>query len=162
MIDVRQERPSDRAGIRAATTAAFGQAEEAELVDRLRGDGDAVISLVAVDGSLVIGHVMFSRLRAPFRSLALAPVSVVPEHQGTGVGGALIRAGLEMAGDTGWRGVFVLGDPAYYRRFGFDERLARGFDSPYSGPHLMVRPLGGALPAASGAISHAPAFSDVS
>ena len=70
----------------------------------------------------------------------------------------MIRAGLERARSAGWRGVFVLGDPGYYRRFGFDPALAGGFASPYAGPHLMALALGPDLPARSGRIEYAPAF----
>jgi putative acetyltransferase len=80
-------------------------------------------------------------MRAPFRALGLAPVSVLPDRQRSGIGSALI-----------------LGSPAFYRRFGFDPDLARGFQSPYAGPYLMALPLRGALPATSGAVAYAPAF----
>lgn len=77
---------------------------------------------------------------------------MLPERQGRGIGSALIREGLARAEAGGWRGVFGLGEPAYYRRFGFDAEAARGFASPYAGPFLMVLPLGGALPATGGTI----------
>jgi putative acetyltransferase len=157
-VIIRDEAPADRAGIRALVLAAFGGAQEADLVDRLRTDGDAAISLVAVDGERVVGHVLLSRMSAPFRALGLAPVSVLPDRQGTGIGTRLIRAGLERAELGGWRGVFVLGEPAYYRRFGFDPALASGFASPYAGPYLMALALGGSLPATAGRLDHAPAF----
>ena len=113
---------------------------------------------MAVDGGEVVGHALFSGLAAPFRALALAPVSVSPHRQRSGVGIRLIRAGLDRAKGRGWRGVFVLGDPACYRRFGFDPALARGFASAYAGPHLMALALGGDLPVTWGRIGHAPAF----
>lgn len=91
----------------------------------------------------------------------LAPLAVAPERQRQGIGAALVAAALAAAAGGGWRAVFVLGDPAYYRRFGFDAALAAGFDSPYAGPHLMARPLGGPLPARGGPIRHAPAFAAI-
>jgi putative acetyltransferase len=157
-VIVRDEQPPDIPAIHAVVEAAFGRPEEAVLVDRLRLDGDSVVSLVAVSGAELLGHVMFSRIKAPFRALGLAPVSVAPRRQGRGVGGALIRAGLERARETGWRGVFVLGDPAYYQRFGFDVGAAAGFDSLYAGPYLMVCALAGDLPARVGKVEYAPAF----
>jgi putative acetyltransferase len=157
-VTIRDERPADRAGVREAVLAAFGRCEEADLVDRLRADGDAEISLVAVDGARIVGHVLLSPMTAPFRALALAPVSVLPDRQGTGIGTRLIRAALERAELGGWQGVFVLGEPAYYRRFGFDAALASGFASPYAGPYLMALALGGSLPATAGSVDYAAAF----
>jgi len=158
---IRDEEPGDLPAIRAVVEAAFGQRQEADLVDRLRADGDGVLSLVAVDGGKVVGHVLFSKMTGPFRALALAPVSVVPERQRSGIGSRLIRAGLSRAEEDGWVGVFVLGEPDYYGRFGFDAVRARGFESPYAGPYLMVRALGRELPVTTGTIGHAPAFASL-
>ncbi len=157
-MHIRDEEPADRAAIREVVTAAFGQPLEADLVDRLRAEGDSVLSLVAMEEGRVVGHVLFSRMSAPFRALGLAPVAVMPDRQRAGIGSRLIRIGLERAAEDGWQAVFVLGDPAFYRRFGFDADQASGFSSPYAGPHLMVLALGGALPAMTGEIAYAPAF----
>ena len=157
-VTIRDETPADRAGIRALVLAAFGGAQEADLVDQLRTDGDAAVSLVAADGERIVGHVLLSRMTAPFRALGLAPVSVAPDRQGEGIGGRLVRAGLERARRDGWQGVFVLGDPGFYRRFGFDPGLAGGFASPYAGPYLMAAALDGPLPAITGRIDYPPAF----
>jgi putative acetyltransferase len=156
---VRPETLGDLAAIRAVEEAAFRQSAEAQLVDDLREAGDSVFSLVAFEGETVIGHAMFSRLKAPFPALALAPVAVLPERQRTGFGSRLIRQGIACSEAAGWLGIFVLGDPAFYRRFGFDAGKASGFTSPYAGPHLMVLPLGGnELPMSTGIIQHASAF----
>ncbi len=155
---VRDEEPGDIAAIREITVAAFGQPAEADLVDQLRADGDCAISLVAVDGGKIVGHVLFSTMTAPFRALSLAPVSVIPDRQNSGIGSLLIRAGLERAAYDGWRGVFVLGEPEYYQRFGFDPVLAKSFTSPYAGSYFMALALGGDLPATEGDVAHAPAF----
>lgn len=156
---VRSEAPGDVAAIRAVEEAAFLQSAEAQLVDDLRDGGDAVFSLVAIEGKTVIGHAMFSRLQAPFPALALAPVAVLPDRQRTGVGTRLIREGIARSEAAGWLGIFVLGDPAFYRRFGFDAGKASGFTSPYAGPHWMALSLGRSeLPTSAGSIQHAPAF----
>lgn len=155
---IRDEEPRDRAAVRAVIEAAFARPDEADLVDRLREDGDREVSLVAVEGGAIVGHVLFSKMGAPFRALGLAPVAVAPTRQRSGIGSRLIRAGLERARAAGWQGVFVLGDPAYYRRFGFDPALAAGFACAYAGPHLMALALGPALPAGGGEIAYAPAF----
>jgi putative acetyltransferase len=156
---IRSESPGDIAGIRFVEEAAFLQSAEADLVDDLRAAGDSVFSLIAVEGETVTGHAMFSRLQAPFPALALGPVAVLPDRQRMGVGSRLIREGIARSEAAGWLGIFVLGDPAFYRRFGFDVGKASGFISPYAGPHLMALPLGrNELPTDTGSIQHAPAF----
>jgi putative acetyltransferase len=156
---VRSEVPSDVAAIRAVEEAAFLQSVEAQLVDDLRAAGDSVFSLVAVEGETVIGHAMFSRLQAPFLALALGPIAVLPERQRMGVGSRLIREGVARSEAAGWLGIFVLGDLAFYRRFGFDAGKASGFTSPYAGPHWMALSLGPSeFPTSVGSIQHAPAF----
>ena len=156
---VRLETTRDVVAVRAVEEAAFLQSAEAQLVEDLRDAGDSVFSLVAVEGEAVIGHAMFSRLKAPFPALALAPVAVRPERQRMGVGSRLIREGIARSEAAGWSGIFVLGDPVFYRRFGFDVGKASGFISPYAGPHWMALPLGrNELPTSTGSIQHAPAF----
>jgi putative acetyltransferase len=156
---VRLETPGDAAAIRIVEEVAFGRPAEAQLVDDLRAAGDLVFSLVAVDDDMVVGHALFSRMKAPFPALALGPVAVLPEYRRTGFGSRLIRQGIARSEAAGWLGIFVLGDPAFYRRFGFDVGKASGFISPYAGPHLMALPLGrNELPTSTGSIQHAPAF----
>jgi putative acetyltransferase len=155
---IRDEQDEDGAAIAQAVERAFGRADEAWLVERLRRDGDAAISLVAVSDDAVVGHVMLSPMSAPFRALGLAPLAVLPEFRERGIGAALTRAAIDRARAEGWAAVFVLGDPSYYGRFGFRSDLAAGFSSPYAGPHLMVLPLYRALSSRSGRIDYAPAF----
>ncbi|MCK1514048.1 N-acetyltransferase [Bradyrhizobium sp. 190] len=156
---VRLETPGDVAAIRIVEEIAFGQSAEAQLVDDLRAAGDSVFSLVAVDDGTVVGHALFSRMEAPFPALALGPVAVLHEHRRTGFGSRLIRQGIARSEAAGWQGIFVLGDPAFYRRFGFDAGKASGFISPYAGPHLMALPVGRSeLPTDTGIVQHAPAF----
>jgi len=157
-MEIRDEIESDYAEVRALHVRAFPSVAEAELVDQLRTDGDAITSLVAVEDE-VIGHVMFSRMQAPFKALGLAPVAVDSAFRRKGVADALIREGLRRAERDGWQAVFVLGSPSYYRRFGFDVSLAAGFQSPYAGEYFMALALQeGGLPCKSGVVSYAPAF----
>jgi putative acetyltransferase len=132
---IRYARPADHAAISDVVEAAFGQPDEAQLVERLRADGDAMFELVAEADGKVAGHVMFSRLWADRDDLyaALAPVAVRPDLQRTGLGSALIRAGLQSAPQFGAVGVLVLGDPAYYPRFGFSAEMAARVASPFQG-----------------------------
>lgn len=131
---IRHARPADQAAIHVVETAAFGQADEADLVDRLRADGDVVIELVEEIEGRIVGHILFSRLWADRVDLfaALAPMAVLPEHQKSGVGGRLVRAGIEACRDFGAHGVLVLGHRDYYPRFGFSREAALAVTSPYS------------------------------
>ena len=158
MIDIRDERPGDSEAVFHLISSAFGQSAEAELVEELRRAGDGVISLVAEKDSEIVGHVLLSRMSAPFPALALAPVSVVPARQRSGIGSALIQSAVNRARSEGWAAIFVLGDPKYYERFGFDRHQAAGFISPYSGSHFMMLKLSLSLQATTGELRHAPAF----
>lgn len=155
---VRDEEVGDIPGIRKSVEAAFRSPLEANLIDRLRADGDSVISLVAIENGHIVGHILFSKMTAPFRALGLGPVSVMPDRQSSGIGSRLIREGLKRAGNEAWQGVFVVGNPSYYKRFGFSPGRAVGFASPYAGPHLMMLSLKGDIPANTGKIDYAPAF----
>ena len=160
-MEIRFEIETDFADVRALHLSAFPADGESDLVDTLRKDGDAVLSLIAVDGG-VVGHVMFSRMKAPFRALGLAPVAVLADWRRQGVADELIRTGLEQAKEDGWEAVFVLGSPDYYTRFGFDVALASGFRSPYAGPYLMAMALqDGSLSTTVGEVFYAPAFDDL-
>ena len=81
---IRGETPSDFAAVYELVTAAFQRPNEAFLVDRLHSNGEHVISLVAVDGGEIVGHILFSRMAAPFRALGLGPVSVKPHRHARG------------------------------------------------------------------------------
>ena len=158
MIEVRDELPQDRKAIYDVVSAAFGQSAEADLVDQLRDCGDCVIALVAEEDHLIVGHVLLSRMTAPFRALALAPVSVAPTRQGSGIGSTLIRTAIDRARGEEWEAIFVLGEPKYYERFGFDQQAGAGFTSPYAGSHFMMLKISTSLPT-TGELRHAPAFS---
>ena len=138
---IRSARLADHPAIAAVTDAAFGQPDEARLIERLRADGDVLFELVAIEGDEVVGHILFSRLWADRIDMyaALAPVSVRPGLQKWGHGSALIRSGLEYAREFGAHGVLVLGHPDYYPRFGFAAATAAQVTSPYSGsPAFMA------------------------
>ena len=155
---IRDEAAADRSAVFKLVSAAFGQADEARLVQDLHRAGDGAIALVAEGDGAVLGHVLLSRMDAPFRALALAPLSVAPARQGQGIGASLVRAAIERARGEGWEAIFVLGDRGYYERFGFDAAAAEGFATPYAGAHFMVLSLTATLPARNGELRHAPAF----
>jgi putative acetyltransferase len=158
MIDVRDESPRDWKAVYQVVSSVFGQSAEAELVEELREAGDSAVSLVADEDGQIVGHVLLSKMNAPFPALALAPVSVIPAKQRSGIGSALVKGAVNRARSEGWAAIFVLGDPNYYERFGFEREAAAGFTSPYAGPHFMVLKLSPSLPATTGELRHAPAF----
>lgn len=138
---IRYARPEDYVDIAEVNDLAFGQPDEARLIERLRADGDVLFELVAVEDGAVVGHILFSRLFADRAELfaALAPMAVRPGLQRSGTGSALIRAALEAAREFGAHGVLVLGHLEYYPRFGFSAETAAKVASPYSGsPAFMA------------------------
>jgi len=148
--------------IRALLLQAFPTALEADLVDRLRHDGDVAIGVVAMEADAVVGYAAFSPMAAPMKALGLGPVAVKPDRQRSGIGEMLIRNGVQRAKEAGWDAVFVLGASAYYSRFGFETAHASGFTSPYAGPHFMALPLqDSTMRSRSGRVDYAAAFRDL-
>jgi putative acetyltransferase len=137
LIAVRFERSGDEPGVRETNELAFGTPLEARLVDTLRGSTD-YLSLVATIDGLVVGHILFTPVTiepAVDRRLAgLAPMAVRPEHQRSGIGGQLIRAGLEECRRHGYAAVVVLGHPEYYPRFGFAPAHTFGLACEFPSP----------------------------
>jgi putative acetyltransferase len=159
-MNLRDESSGDHEAIRQLHLASFPGPGEAELVDQLRADGDVIISLVAIEDGMLTGHIMLSRMAAPFRALGFGPVAVLRDWRRKGVAAALIQEGIRRATFEGWQGIFVLGEPNYYRRFGFESKHADGFESPYAGRHFMGLPLeSDELPSRVGRLDYAPAFS---
>lgn len=158
-MNVRDEGPADHGAIHDLIRQAFGRESESVLVEALRRDGDMVGALVAERDGRIVGHAVLSRLISPDGSLALGPVSVLPGHQRQGTGTALIQASIELAGQAGWEAIFVLGEPAYYERFGFRSETAIGFETPYPVQYFMALELKkGALLAHYGPVDYPRAF----
>lgn len=156
---IRPAAPADIPAIRQVVTAAFGQAEEADLVERLRADGDARVELVAEEAGDITGHILFSRLGiGPIEGAALAPLAVAPAQQRRGIGAALTRAGIDRCRELGIPAVIVLGHADYYPRFGFSAALAAPLEAPFSGPSFMALELVPGALAAGGRVRYAPAF----
>lgn len=159
---MREATPADASAIRALNDAAFGKADESALIEQLRADGDMLFELVEDANDGVLGHIAFSRLRLHGPSLieaaALAPMSVRPDRQNSGVGGALIRAGLAECRRRNLAAVIVLGHPAYYPRFGFTAEAARTLHAPFSGPAFMALELADGALSSERTAEYAPAF----
>lgn len=143
MIGIRPESPEDFDFLDPLIEAAFSQPDEAQIVRRLRDTPDLILSLVAESHGELVGHVMFSRATAVsgdsmVQLACLAPMAVRPDRQRKGIGSALIRRGLDMVAALKFPAVIVVGDPAYYSRFGFTPEAAAQLACPYSGPFLQA------------------------
>ena len=165
---IRAEDERDYDDVRAVNTAAFETPLEANLVEALRTQARPIVSLVAIDETDVVGHVMFSPVllsgHPDLDLMGLAPMAVIPRHQGKGIGSALVRAGLEQCRQLGCGAVVVLGHPHYYPRFGFVPAARCGIGCEYDVPEdvFMVLELQPRfLEGRSGIITYHPAFSDV-
>ena len=161
---VRRELPADHDAVRALHLAAFAPSEvEANLTDELREDAGFLphLSLVAVEGERIVGHVIATRgWLEPFGTpvLGLGPLGVLPDRQRGGVGTALVHALLAVAEAADERLVALLGSPDYYRRFGFEPAAELGITAPDPawGVHFQARLLNG--PPLQGAFRYAEPF----
>jgi len=136
---IREERPEDAEAVHAVLVAAFGRVAEARLVERLRASARIVCAMVAEEKGRVLGHVVFSRIAVESGNsetpvLALAPLAVMPAFQRLGIGSALVSAGLARCRELGHARVVVLGESAYYGRFGFVPASRFGLKCPFPVP----------------------------
>lgn len=167
-ITIRAESAADHARIGEINELAFGQPIEGRLVDALRltPGFDPALSLVAVRGDEVVGHILFSSVDVEsverhVPALALAPMSVVPECQRQGIGSALVREGLMACRSKGHAIVVVVGYAGYYPRFGFTPAGRYGIRCPFPVPDEAFMALAltpGALDGVAGVVRYPPAF----
>jgi putative acetyltransferase len=161
---VREEQPGDRPQIRKVNEAAFGRRDEADLIDELRREGVALLSLIAELDGQIVGHILFSRVtvetgQGPVAAVSLAPMAVLPDHQGHQIGSDLVRRGLTALRERGERIVIVLGHKEYYPRFGFTAEKARYLASPFPPDAFMALELAaGALDGLRGTVKYPNAF----
>ncbi|MFC2071801.1 GNAT family N-acetyltransferase [Chloroflexota bacterium] len=169
MLIIRPETPENEAAIRHVNEEAFGDTEEAGLVEKLRSHQAIILSLVAIDGDRVVGHILFSPViveseSQSFYAVGLGPMAVLPLHQKRGVGSELVRTGLEECRRLGHEVVVVLGHPDYYPRFGFVPASTYGIRCEYDVPNevFMVLELReGSLMGHSGTVKYRPEFNEV-
>lgn len=160
---VREEQPGDEGAIRAMTLRAFeghpySDGDEADVIDRLRKDGDLLLSLVAVEDGEIVGQVTYSSARLSNGEagwMVVGPVAVEPARHGEGIGRALMDAGETAMKARGAKGITVLGDPALYARFGYVQHTPLTLEGEL-GEYLQVKSFGAPIPAAT--LSYAPAF----
>ena len=167
-VAIRDEEPGDGPAIREVNEHAFGRRDEADLVDRLRADGEVVASLVVLQSQAqeIVGHIPFGRLPIELgdrviAGAALAPMAVRPHLQRRGIGTALVRAGLERCRERAVEAVIVLGHSDYYPRFGFSSILAQKLQAPFSGPAFMALELSPGALARGGRVRYPSAFTEV-
>ena len=163
---IRFEQTGDEPLIAELTAQAFAglpysdQSEHA-IIARLRAAGALAVSLVAAEADAILGHVAFSAVTINTMEcgwFGLGPVSVRPDRQNQGLGGALIRRGLEELGMRSAQGCVVLGNPGYYRRFGFAHCPGLRYPVAHA-DHFMALPLSaGTVPA--GRVDYHPAFGE--
>ncbi|GIJ28841.1 N-acetyltransferase [Micromonospora qiuiae] len=178
-LRLRPEDPADTGAIRRVLAAAFARPDvatppEVRLVDELRAS-DAwlpALAMVAEYGGEIVGYALLTRVlvrsaEGNRQALALGPVAVAPHRQRIGLGTAVVQAALDAATELGERLVVVLGDPGYYRRFGFSRADRMGLTSPWSGlgepwQALVLPPsISGELPPPQGDVIFAPPWSKV-
>ncbi|WP_411104114.1 GNAT family N-acetyltransferase [Streptomyces sp. cmx-4-9] len=160
----RAETGADIPAVRRIHLAAFDTPLEADLVDALRTDPAWLdgLSVVAADpAGRAVGHALLTRCHVDeVPALCLAPVAVLPAYQRTGAGTAAVRAVLDAARARGEHCVVVLGDPAYYPRFGFGRARAHGIRITLDVPDeaLMVLALDGSRSLPRGTVRYAAPF----
>jgi putative acetyltransferase len=155
---IRLAGPADHAAIDAVLREAFPTAAEADLVTALRIDGAMLCELVRDGADGMDGYIAASAMQSPAGCAGLGPVAVAAASRGQGHGSALIRAALAALATAGIGAVFVLGAPAYYRRFGFSLDAARRFDTAYPRDFMMALELAPGALAASGTLRYARPF----
>ena len=168
-IVVRNEQPGDHAAVYGINGEAFQSYAEAKLVDALRAVAEPLISLVALIGEQVVGHILFTRVtveQAPdtLRLIGLGPMAVHPYLQERGIGSRLVSSGLDACRALPTDAVVVLGHQEYYPRFGFEPAAPHGlrYQSEQFDPHFMVQELrAGTLASISGLVHYHPKFDDV-
>ena len=138
MLNIREALASDLADVLRVEQLAFGQDDEAKLVEALLADPSAkpTLSLLAFQNNQAVGHILFTKVHVSgseniASAAILAPLAVVPDAQNQGIGGQLIDHGFKKLSQAGVELVFVLGYPKYYSRFGFKPAGVLGFEAPY-------------------------------
>jgi putative acetyltransferase len=164
-IVIRPELPADDAAVRAVLHAAFPTPTESRLVDLLRTHGKVLASLVAEVDGRVAGQILFSPVRiedppADAPGAGLAPVSVLPFMQKQGIGGRLVRNGIETCRQMGFPFAVVLGEPPFYRRFGFVPASRYGLRNDYGvdAEFMAVELRAGGFPPGGGRVTYAREF----
>jgi putative acetyltransferase len=167
-FDIRAEGPKDQKQIHQVVWSAFSRPGEAELVRTIRSRQQSLISLVALWGDLIVGHVLLSPVTVArdFKAVTtsgnfagIAPLSVLPQYQRQGVGSALMRATIAASRDLGLSALFLLGEPNYYGRFGFSRsHLANEYGATTA--FMQLELIHGTLASTQGMVRYVSAFNE--
>ncbi len=164
---IRKEKKEDFNSIYKINEQVFKQKDESELIERIRAGRNFIpeLSLVAEENGKLIGHILFSKIKIigekEYESLALAPMAVLPEFQKQGIGGKLIKEGLNKARELGFNSVIVIGHKEYYPRFGFERASKWNIKCPFEVPDeafMAVELNAGALTEKSGIVEYPKEF----
>jgi putative acetyltransferase len=165
---IREEQSGDASAIRKVQEQAFGQPQEADIVDKLRRNCHDLLSLVAVAESQIVGHILFSPIdikskETTLQGMSLAPMAVLPAYQRKGIGTELVREGITRLKGQGCPFVIVLGHPEYYPRFGFEPASRYRIQSEWEVPDeafmiLVLNP--SAMLGVSGLAVYRPEFAE--
>lgn len=169
---IRKEEDNDYLAITEVNDHAFGQENEGHLVVNLRMHSDFVpeLSLVAEVDGRIVAHILFFPVRIvddgrEFETLSLAPMAVLPDFQKQDIGSALIKEGLTVAENLGYKSVVVLGHPEYYPRFGFRPAsnwdIRAPFDDVEDDAFMAMELVDGALDDVRGVVEYPEEFSEV-
>ena len=158
-IEIRESMPGDLAAIELLYPEAFPDEDLVPLVRSLLQEEPAPLSLVGIIGSQLVGHIIYTEcsvVGSSSKAALLGPLAVASAWQRQGIGSAIVRAGLRQLEDAGISHVYVLGDPAYYGRFGFLPEY--GVAPPYALPAewdgaWQSKSLGGAAKPGQGELS---------
>ena len=171
MLSIRPEEPEEYEAISRVHRSAFGQENEARLVEELRKSKEFLteLSLVAVVEGEIVGHILFSSVNIQcrdrnVRALALAPMAVQPQFQRRGIGSQLVEKGLECCRTFGHQIVIVVGHPDYYPRFGFSSARTRGLEALFPVPDeafMVIELAQGVLNGISGVVVYPAPFNEV-
>jgi putative acetyltransferase len=168
-LKIRKENKDDIKEIYKINSLAFGQENEARLVNLLRESVTFVpeLSLVATMDNKILGHILFTKIKIvndnqnEVDSLALAPMAVKPNIQKNGIGGQLIRAGLDKARELNFKSVIVLGHKHYYPKFGFVPTSKWNIKSPFDVPtdaYMAIELIEGSLKNVYGTVEYPKEF----
>lgn len=167
-IQIRPERQEDYQQVRELVQDAFALAEhsdgdEHDLIERMRLSPEYIpeLSLVAVSGDIILGHIMFSKITiGQSEAIALAPLSVRTDWQRKGIGRLLVTAGHELASGMKYTCSVVLGNPLYYSKFGYEKASVYGIIAPFDVPneYYMVCDLGNTGDIPQGNVIYSDAF----
>lgn len=174
-LTIRREEKEDKKAVFKLIQKAFQNAEFSDqgehfLVERLRESAAFIpqLSLVATLDNKIVGHILLTKIKITnannsFPSLALAPVSVLPEHQKQGIGGKLILESHRIAKELGNKSIVLLGHEGYYPRFGYERADKYGIRLPFEAPLencMVIELVDNGLDGVSGLVEYPKAFSE--